>query len=325
MFDSTRVLIIGGTGSLGNEITTRLCQERTRWMGSSVFITIFSRDERKHYHMMQKMQELGIGEQVRFAIGDVRDYARVRQMVQGHGIIINAFAMKHVPHCEESPTEAVATNILGAQNVIRAVEETASTARVLFVSTDKAVAPVNVYGMTKAIQERIYQSSSINCVGVRYGNVLSSSGSVIPFFRERAKAGQDLLVTDPDMTRFFISFEQAVEMIWTALWSGRLKSIMVPVLPSARIGDIADIFSSKYGVAWKTIGARPGEKIHEVLMTESEASGAEQVDKYYEIYPEADKFRTQLSGGGRVDLFVSSVPVMEKEAVKEFLEQHEML
>jgi UDP-glucose 4-epimerase len=294
-------------------------------MGSSVSITIFSRDECKHYRMMQKMQELGIGEQVRFIIGDVRDYARVRQTVQGHGIIINAFAMKHVPHCEASPTEAIATNILGAQNVIRAVEESGIVARVLFVSTDKAVEPVNVYGMSKALQERIYQSSSLNCVGVRYGNVLSSSGSVLPFFRERAQAGQELPVTDPDMTRFFISFEQAVEMIWMALWSGRQKSIMVPVLSSARIGDIAEIFSEKYGVACKTVGVRPGEKTHEVLMTESEAAGAEQVDKYYEVYPETDKFRTHRAGNSNMGLFMSSVPVMEKTAVKEFLEQHEML
>jgi UDP-N-acetylglucosamine 4,6-dehydratase len=196
----------------------------------------------------------------------VRDAARVREAARGVSVIIHAAAMKHITHCESHPGEAYRTNVLGSENVIRAARECGT--KVVFISTDKAVAPANLYGATKMLMEGLFQSSGIKCAGVRYGNVLSSAGSVVPFFRERAKAGKVLPITDTRMTRFLITATEAVDLVMLALRSYNAGEILVPRPRSARIADIAEIFCERYGVGTEIVGTRPGEKLYEVLLSE---------------------------------------------------------
>jgi UDP-N-acetylglucosamine 4,6-dehydratase/5-epimerase len=322
MFTDKCVLITGGTGSLGHHLTWRLLNERQMWAGDRVRVRLFSRDEKKHYDMWNALQTEGLGSQATFVVGDVRHYETILQAMRGVDYVVHAAAMKHVPHCESHPAEAVRTNVHGAMNVVRAVAATPSVSRTLFVSTDKAVDPINVYGMTKAIQERVFQRAEIDSVGVRYGNVLSSSGSVVPFFRQRAQAGTSLPVTDEAMTRFFITFPQAVDLIVRAMWNGTSRSIAVPRLPSARIVDVAAAFTAKYDVPWHVSGTRPGEKLHEVLMSAHEVAGCHAKEQHVELHPAEDTLLAQQTGGGDATVLsdmVSSGPLMDTGQVAAFL------
>ena len=274
-----KILVTGGTGSFGLEIVNELRNY------DPTMIRILSRDEKKQYDMQMTLND----ERLHFMIGDVRDYARSREAMRGMDIVYHAAALKQVPNCEYSPGEAVKTNIHGAENVRRAaIEESVST--VVAISTDKAVKPVNVMGMSKAIQERIMlQPTPIDIptrfVCVRYGNVLGSRGSVVPLFHRMISDGDVLPITHPDMTRFQLTLNQSVQLVFWATANGESGDLWVRKMPSAKITDIgrvlAEGITGNKTYPQKIVGARPGEKMHEVLVSEEEMWRATEMDEYF--------------------------------------------
>jgi len=285
------VLITGGTGSFGSTFARHLL---TTDVGE---IRLFSRDEFKQDKLRK---ELGYDKRVHFIIGDVRNYESVKAaMVHSH-FVFHAAAMKQVPSCEDYPFEAVNTNIIGSMNVIRACKA-ASVDRCVFLSTDKAVMPVNAMGCSKMMMEKIVlaeANSKLKTIWnptftiVRYGNVLMTRGSVIPLFLEQLKLGNKLTITDPTMTRFLLSLDDAIDLVKTAFVNGASGDLFVKKAPAATVRTIAsavlDIFNGIDGSVRdvESIGVRPGEKIHEVLMTAEEGSRAEEYGKnatYYRV------------------------------------------
>jgi FlaA1/EpsC-like NDP-sugar epimerase len=252
--DGATVLITGGTGSLGQTLVRRLL---TGELGIPERIVVFSRDEAKQYAMKTTWKHAydatddiyyrNFDELIEFWIGDVRSFESVTRAIDNADVVFHAAAMKQVPICEYFPSQAVATNVVGAENVVRAARQSDRTHTLLAVSTDKACKPVNVMGMTKALQERIIVEgnlplqSSTRMIGVRYGNVLSSRGSVIPLFRRQIEAGGPITITVPEMTRFLLSLDAAVDTIFAAFRQARPGEIFVPRCPSARITDIAEL------------------------------------------------------------------------------------
>jgi UDP-N-acetylglucosamine 4,6-dehydratase/5-epimerase len=282
LLDNKRILITGGTGSFGNEVVTKLlsaCQPKE--------IVIFSRDEKKQFDMRNKLHA---HQNLRFIIGDVRDKDSVGKVMRGIDYVFHAAALKQVPTCEFFPLEAVKTNILGASNVLDAAEEN-GVKKLVVLSTDKAVYPINAMGMTKALMEKLVmakarssKSNTIFCA-VRYGNVMYSRGSVIPLFIEQVQKKQPLTITSPGMTRFLLPLPIAIELVLFALEHAENGNILVRKSPAATVQDIAeaivDIFKHKHGI--KTIGIREGEKLHETLVTREELMKAESFDHYYRI------------------------------------------
>jgi FlaA1/EpsC-like NDP-sugar epimerase len=265
-----RYLIFGGTGSLGKTLVERL-------LAAGSDVVVFSRDEAKHFNLKNAFPG------VVCCIGDIRDYqtvlAAIRRYRPTH--IINAAALKQVPLCEEFPFEAVMTNILGAYNVVVAALEACSSqmhqVRVLAISTDKAVKPINAYGATKMLHEKLFTSApdrpGLVFNVVRYGNVLESTGSVIPYFKSRLEQNLPLIVTDPQMTRFLMSLNQAVDLIMLALEAREGGQIFVPNVSSARIWELAEVMCDWYNKPRHEIqlgSVRPGEKLHEILISEEE-------------------------------------------------------
>lgn len=282
LFDNQNILITGGTGSLGTTLLKRLLSGEK---GLPYRIRIFSRDEAKQSALREfyqnSLHEEHFRKIVQFQIGDIRDYYSVKTAVTGMDIVFNTAALKQVPSCEFFPSEAVDTNIRGAENIVRAVEEqtvlSCPVRTVVGISTDKACKPVNVMGMTKAIQERIFLSAGERCpqtkfVCVRYGNVLASRGSVIPLFKEQIKRGGPVTVTTTDMTRFLLSLDQAVDIVFTAFEGGESGDTFVSIIPSARVIDIAHQLIGCRDIEIKITGVRPGEKTHEILVSEEEIS-----------------------------------------------------
>ena len=276
------ILVTGGTGSFGHQIVKDLLRF------SPACINIYSRDEKKQYDMAISYRQY---KNLRFNIGDVRDLERTRDAMRGIDIVFNAAALKQVPNCEYAPFEAVETNIIGANNVRRAAIE-AGVQTVLSISTDKAVKPVNVMGMTKAIQERImldptYSRSGTKFLCVRYGNVLGSRGSVVPLFFDYIKKQLPLPITHPDMTRFQLTLKEAVQLVLWATVKGESGDLWVQKMPAARIPDLGQALASgltkKKNYPMTIIGLRPGEKMHEVLVSEEEMWRATELDKYYLI------------------------------------------
>jgi len=261
-----KVLITGGTGTLGKELIKKFHKE---WD-----IIVFSRDE------LKQAQLQAVYPKVKFMIGDVKDYYSVSKAVRNVDIILHCAAMKRIEVCEVNPIEAVKTNILGTENVVIAAKEK-GIKQLISISSDKGVEPVNVYGMTKAIQEKIVIAEGYNCV--RYGNVFGSRGSIIPLFIEQAKNKQPLTVTDPEMTRFILTTDQAIELIMLALNSPMNGKVFVKKSPSAKIGDIAEVFKEKYGGSIKIIGKMVGEKLHEMLISNEETTRTKDFEKYFEI------------------------------------------
>lgn len=277
------ILITGGTGSLGMALTKHLVESNP----GIKRLVIFSRDEQKQFQMAQKYP-VSQYPQLRFFIGDVRDLDRLRRAMKGVDYVIHAAAMKHVPIAEYNPMECVKTNIIGAENVINACLES-GVQRVVALSTDKAAAPVNLYGATKLASDKLFVAAN-NIRGwspivfsvVRYGNVMGSNGSVIPFFLTKRKEGK-LPITDTTMTRFNISLQGGVDMVMHALENAWGGEIFVPKIPSYKILDVAKAIGPNCELV--DVGIRPGEKIHEEMITESDSFYTWDLGTYYAILP----------------------------------------
>lgn len=282
LFDGASVLVTGGTGSFGKRFIQFLLEERDPRR-----VIVFSRDELKQHEMSQVM----VDPRLRFFIGDVRDAERLELATLDVDVIVHAAALKQVPACEYNPFEAVKTNVLGTQNVISAALRN-RVPRSVLVSTDKAVNPVNLYGATKACAEKLFVQANayagklatrFSCV--RYGNVVGSRGSVIPLFRRLRDQGT-LPITDDRMTRFWITLDQAVAFVTNALESMQGGEIYIPKIPSMKIMDLAAAVAPKCEL--EVVGIRPGEKIHELLITGDEARHAIDAGPHYIIEPEHD-------------------------------------
>ncbi len=281
--DNKSILITGGTGSLGHALTKEILTKHPNVKR----LVILSRDEQKQYQMALKFPPKDYPN-IRFFIGDVRDFERLKRAFRGIDYVIHAAAMKHVPIAEYNPMETVKTNIMGAENVINACLET-EVQRVVALSTDKACAPINLYGATKLASDKLFVAAN-NIKGsnpivlsvVRYGNVMGSNGSVIPFFLNRKPEGV-LPITEPNMTRFNISIQGGVDMVMHALENAWGGEIFVPKIPSYRIMDLAEAIGPE--CEKPVVGIRPGEKIHEEMISESDSFLTYDLGKYYTILP----------------------------------------
>jgi len=281
VFKGRTLLITGGTGSFGNAVLKRFLNTD---IGE---IRIFSRDEKKQ----DDMRKFYKNDKIKFYIGDVRDLSSIKNAMHGVDFVFQAAALKQVPSCEFFPLEAVKTNVIGTDNVLTAAIE-CGVKKVICLSTDKAAYPINAMGLSKALMEKVFIAKSrtvdpdktLIC-GTRYGNVMASRGSVIPLFVEQIKSGQPLTVTDPNMTRFMMSLDEAVELVVFAFQYGQSGDIMVQKSPAATIGDLAqaikEIFEADNEI--KIIGTRHGEKQHETLLTREERLVAEDLGSYYRV------------------------------------------
>jgi UDP-N-acetylglucosamine 4,6-dehydratase (inverting) len=288
-YTNKSLLITGGTGSLGKELTKHILKVHPEIRR----LIIFSRDEQKQFQMAQEYPTEKYP-QIRFFIGDVRDKDRLIRAFKGVDYVIHAAAMKHVHLAEYNPEECIKTNIGGAQNVVDASFET-RVERVVALSTDKACAPINLYGATKLTSDKLFIAANnikgdnpIRFSVVRYGNVMGSNGSVIPFFIKRKRRQQSLPITDPNMTRFNISLQGGVDMVMHAMeyaWGGEL---FVPKIPSYKIMDVANAIAPE--LEKPVIGIRPGEKIHEEMITSSDSFYTYDLGTYYAILPASHKW-----------------------------------
>ena len=299
MLNSTQrksVLVTGGTGSFGKEFIRSLL--RSKMVDS---ITVFSRDELKQFEMKSEFSS----EKIKYLLGDVRDFNRILQATKDVDIIIHAAAMKQIPAAEANPMEAIKTNILGAENIVNAAIEN-SVERVIALSTDKAANPANLYGATKLCSDKLIiagntlsKHSNTTFSVVRYGNVLGSRGSVIPFFKEMALTGQ-IPITDFRMTRFWLTLSQGVELVFRALDLMQGGEIYVPKIPSFKVTDVARIIAP--GIPTYEIGIRPGEKLHEVMITEDDSFYTREFEDFYTILsPELLNSEVYASFGQKVD------------------------
>ena len=298
VLDGKRVLITGGTGSLGKVLLRRLLGGGA---GDPAKIIVLSRDEAKQHAIRVEYQRRSSptdeviydnsSKKLQFRIGDVRDFHSVASALREADVVFNAAALKQVPTCEYFPFEAVQTNVGGAENIVRAIRDLRlGVETVVGISTDKAVAPINVMGMTKSLQERILARANLDApqtrfVLVRYGNVLASRGSVIPLFHDQIRNGGPVTITDPRMTRFLLSLEEAVDIILVALREARRGETYIPRAPSAKIVDVATALIENRPIETVISGVRPGEKLHELLISEEECHRAVRRNGYYAIGP----------------------------------------
>ncbi|MCB8818460.1 polysaccharide biosynthesis protein [Desulfosporosinus shakirovi] len=351
ILDNKVIVITGGTGSLGKVLIRRLLNKD---LGSLKKIIIFSRDEAKQHAMRIEYQNKqnatdeviydNFARLIEFRIGDIRDYHSVCAVLREADIVINAAALKQVPSCEYFPFEAVKTNVVGAENIIRAIRENnLKIETVVGVSTDKACKPVNAMGITKALQERIFIAANVTLpktrfVCVRYGNVLASRGSVIPLFHEQIKQGGPVTITTKEMTRFLLPLESAVDTIFAVLKGAEPGEIFIPKIPAALIEDVAKALMGDRQILIKYTGIRPGEKVHEIMISEEEAWRTIDRGDYYAIKPmlpeliKAEPSQRALSkeysSGDFLMTFVETVALLhkhhllvgqEKQEAEEFL------
>ncbi len=313
--NNKRILLIGGTGALGKTLVRRYYDTNE--------VIVLSRDEHKHHSLKQDYPD------IKNMIGDIKDKSSIKNCLNRFSpdIVINAAALKHVPICEDDPFESVKTNIVGHQNVIEAVSEAGNIDDLIFVSTDKACNPINVYGMCKAISERLYieyakQQTSTSVKIVRYGNVLESTGSVIPFFKKLLNDGVDNLpITDVRMTRFVLTLDDAVDLInWTYYNENSHGKIAVPKVKSVKVTDIAKSLIHMYGKTGKVglipIGIRPGEKLHEEMVSAEEWRRTEELDNFFLI---TDDFINE-----EMKTYNSKDSLIDSEDVYNFLKDNEV-
>ncbi len=314
--EGKHILVTGGTGSLGQTLVKRILSGE---MGAPSQITVFSRDEAKqHYMRLEFLHKKTATDDViyhhsdavlNFRIGDVRDYPALIAAMQGVDVIFHAAALKQVPSCEYFPFEAVLTNVYGAANIVRAIRENdLPVAKVIGISTDKACKPINVMGMTKALQERVLIEANRDCPSVqlncvRYGNVVASRGSIVPLFVDQIKKGQTITITLPEMTRFLLTLDRAVDTVFEAVRSPGRGETFVPKVASARITDVATVLMGSKKLPIEFTGIRPGEKVHEIMVSEDECFRTVERGDYYVILPVLPELR------GETDF----VPALEDE------------
>ena len=315
--NSSSILITGGTGSFGKAFISRVVQS----FPDIRRIVVFSRDELKQWKLQQAYPEADYP-QLRFFLGDVRDQDRLRRALEGIDTVVHAAALKQVPAAEYNPMEFVKTNVLGAENLIQACLDT-SVSRVVALSTDKAAAPINLYGATKLCSDKLFiaannikGSRNLRFSVVRYGNVMGSRGSVIPFFLNKARSGV-LPITDPAMTRFNISLSEGVDMVLWSLKHSLGGELLVPKIPSYRITDVADAIGPS--CEKPIIGIRPGEKIHEVMITSSDSFTTIDMGDYYAILPSDGRVRQLYQESGSSNVPVSPGFAYSSDSNPDFL------
>ena len=305
--EGKRILVTGGTGSLGQTLINRLLSGE---MGKPAKITVFSRDEAKqHYMRLEYLHREAATDDIiyqnskqllNFRIGDVRDHSSLLSAMREADVVFHAAALKQVPSCEYFPYEAVLTNIVGAVNITKAVRENdLPVANVIGISTDKACKPINVMGMTKALQERVLIEANRDChktdfLCVRYGNVIASRGSIIPLFVEQIKNDRPITITLPEMTRFLLSLDKAVDTVFAALTKGKRGETFVPKVTSAKIVDVARALLGTKELPIEFTGIRPGEKVHEIMVSEEECFRTSEIDGYYKILPVLPELREDV-------------------------------
>ncbi|CAM3526876.1 SDR family NAD(P)-dependent oxidoreductase [Marinicrinis lubricantis] len=315
-YKGKKILIIGGTGTIGTHLTNRLLQDEPE------VIRIFSRDEHKQWEMQQRLSG---HRNLRFLIGDVRDADRVRRAMEDIDYVFHLAAMKHVPSCEYNPFEAVQTNVIGTQNVIQAAIA-ANVKKVLFTSTDKAISPTNTYGATKLTAERLISAAEFQkgpkktiFSSVRFGNVMGSRGSVIPLFKKQILEERRVTVTDPDMLRYMMTPSQAIELILKANEMAEGGEVFVLKMPVIRLGDLVEVIieevKNKYciqdSVQINEIGLRPGEKRYEELMTGDEYRLSIEYDDMYMLVP---VFNKSSKSDSIINKKLSSIPTLNKQS-----------
>lgn len=338
-FAGQRILVTGGTGSLGKLLVTRLLRGD---LGDPEKVIVFSRDEAKQHSMRLKFEHLrasteevifhNFQRKLEFRIGDIRDYDRVVAAIRDVDVIFNAAAMKQVPTCEYFPSECVQTNIIGAENLVRAIEQNRIPVQtVVGISTDKACKPVNVMGMSKALQERIFVQANMRCpntrfVCVRYGNVLASRGSVVPLFREQIRQGRSVTITTPDMTRFLLSLDDAVNTVFAAVRYGQPGQVLIPRVRSALIVNVAKAMIDARPIEIMFTGIRPGEKLHEILVSEEEVARTVLHADWYAICPMLPELCPNLPVKPALSKqYSSDDDVMDLDETKELLRSNGLL
>jgi UDP-glucose 4-epimerase len=339
MLADKRIVVTGGTGSLGKVLVRRLLSGE---LGKPKSIIVFSRDETKQHAMRLAYQSRkaatdeviyrNFEQLLQFQIGDVRDYHRLSAVLRNADVVFNAAALKQVPSCEYFPFEAVQTNIIGPENMVQAIRENRLPIEtVVGISTDKACKPVNVMGMTKAIQERIFVQANMDCpntrfICVRYGNVLASRGSVIPLFHEQIRSGGPVTITTADMTRFLLSLDKAVDTIFAALKEANRGETFIPRVPSAQVIDIAGVLIGNRPIKTVVTGIRPGEKIHEILVSEEEAHRTVERGEYYAIMPMLPELRLpKVTAKTLEEEYSSADNIMAKAKLANLLKKYKLL
>jgi FlaA1/EpsC-like NDP-sugar epimerase len=331
--ENKRILVTGGTGSLGQQVVRRLL---TGEMGRPDKIVVFSRDEAKQHYMRLSYLNRQVAtdeiiyrnfqELLSFRIGDVRDYSSVLQAMREANVVIHAAALKQVPTCEYFPFQAVQTNILGAQNLIRAVRENdIPVETVIGISTDKACKPINVMGMTKAMMERLLIEANMDCphtrfACVRYGNVIASRGSVVPLFLDQIERGGPVTITLKEMTRFLLSLDQAVDTVFAALRHALPGETYIPKVAAARVVDLAQVLINGRDIPISYTGIRPGEKIHEIMVSEEECYRTIERGSYYVICPMLPELRTApVDQPALTDEYSSAHVTLDQDGLRQLL------
>jgi len=332
------VLVTGGTGSLGKFLIRRLLSGE---MGTPKRVIVMSRDEGKQHDMRVSYQHRHVTtdeviyenfrRSLQFIVGDVRSYADICSALRDVDVVINAAALKQVPNCEYCPDQALLTNCSGAVNIVRAIREHRyAVDTVVGISTDKACKPINVMGMTKALQERIFISANIlnpdtRFVCVRYGNVMASRGSVIPLFFEQIRGGGPVTVTLPEMTRFLLSLDQAVDTVFAALRTAERGEILVPDAPAATMLNVAQAMVGEREIEIKIIGIRPGEKLHEIMVSDEECLHTLRRGEFFAIRPMLPELAGPLGEPALSKEFSSRDTVLDLAGTHALLERHNLL